>query len=719
MVGSNAPVMRAEIATLLAKGAVELVPPAEMKSGFYSPYFIVPKNSGGLRPILDLRVLNRSPYRLPFRMLTAKRLFECVRPCDWFAAIDVKDTYFHVSILPQHRPFLRFRMRCKLCAPKYHELMAFKNSPSNLKKHIEKKHPISLERYTQLTSAALKRKSSTEGSLAPPFKQTKLWETRRVSQASVDKFVLKFVVHGLHPPHIVQQQSFIDLVKHLQPNTNVMTCNTVVKKVTKASVEMKRELKAALSEIEFIATTDCWTAHRRGFIGVTAHWFNPQTMQRSCAALACKQLKGSHTFSALAAALNDIHTEFNIREKIVRTTTDNGSNFLKAFRVFGQTDENNNPEPEGENDGEEDDGQNDDYNEEEESAEGVEFVDAGALLDEDDYLEYQLPKHHRCACHLLNLVSTVDATKAEANPLYKRVSRSTFAKCSSPWNKSSRSTTASEVIEDHCKLQLVRPVATRWNSLFSAVERIVRITKEQGEAALAAVCSELDTPKFTPAELAFLAEYAKTMSPVAMALDVLQGESSVQMGWLVPTITLLKTKLQHLHVTSKFCDPLIAALLSGLEKRFGEMLADPELIAAAILVPKFKTCWTSDENILKLGLDYIRSHLEGQAENHISEEGSQSSEEEDFFSSLKKTGPPETTQQLDAYLGCPGDPVEVLKSFPAVCKLSLKLNTALPASAACERLFSVAGMIFRPRRACIGSKNFENQLLLRLNQAYW
>ncbi len=63
----------------------------------------------------------------------------------------------------------------------------------------------------------------------------------------------------------------------------------------------------------------------------------------------------------------------------------------------------------------------------------------------------------------------------------------------------------------------------------------------------------------------------------------------------------------------------------------------------------------------------------------------QSSEEEDLFSSLKKTGPLGTTQQLDAYLGCPGDTVEVLKSFPAVCQLSLKLNTALPASAACER----------------------------------
>ncbi|KAL6491081.1 hypothetical protein MHYP_G00014260 [Metynnis hypsauchen] len=208
------------------------------------------------------------------------------------------------------------------------------------------------------------------------------------------------------------------------------------------------------------------------------------------------------------------------------------------------------------------------------------------------------------------------------------------------------------------------------------------------------------------------------MSPVAKALDVLQGETNVQMGWLVPTITLLKTKLQQLNVASKFCEPLIAALLSGLEKRFGEMLTDPELIAAAILVPKFKTCWTSDENILKLGLDYIRSHLDCQAENHISDH-SQSSEEEDFFSSLKKTSPLETTQQLDAYLGCPRDTVEVLKSFPAVCQVSLKLNTALPASAACERLFTVAGLIFRPKRARTASKNFENQLLLRLNKAYW
>ncbi len=84
------------------------VSPAEMRQGFYSPYFIVPKKGGCLRPILDLRVLNRALHKHPFKMLTHRRMIKCIQPQDWFAAIDLKDAYFHVSILPRHRPFLQF-----------------------------------------------------------------------------------------------------------------------------------------------------------------------------------------------------------------------------------------------------------------------------------------------------------------------------------------------------------------------------------------------------------------------------------------------------------------------------------------------------------------------------------------------------------------------------------------------------------------------------------
>uniref|UniRef100_A0A1A8ALZ5 Transposase n=1 Tax=Nothobranchius furzeri TaxID=105023 RepID=A0A1A8ALZ5_NOTFU len=102
---------------------------------------------------------------------------------------------------------------------------------------------------------------------------------------------------------------------------------------------MKKNLKAAMNVVEYIATTaDCWTAHRRSF---TAHWIEPGTMERCSAALACKQLKGPHTFSALAGALNDIHTEYKIHDEIVRTTSDNGSNFINAFPVYGELDAKN------------------------------------------------------------------------------------------------------------------------------------------------------------------------------------------------------------------------------------------------------------------------------------------------------------------------------------------------------------------------------------------
>ncbi len=63
-------VMEQEVKALLEKGAIEYAPHSNRETGFYSRYFIVPKKDGGLRPILDLRVLNDSVMQLKFKMLT-------------------------------------------------------------------------------------------------------------------------------------------------------------------------------------------------------------------------------------------------------------------------------------------------------------------------------------------------------------------------------------------------------------------------------------------------------------------------------------------------------------------------------------------------------------------------------------------------------------------------------------------------------------------------
>ncbi len=94
--------------TLLEKGAIEMVPPALSESGFYSRYFLVPKKDGGLRPILDLRRLNHTLMRRPFRMITLKQILSQICTGDWFCSLDLKDAYFHIQIAPHHRRFLRF-----------------------------------------------------------------------------------------------------------------------------------------------------------------------------------------------------------------------------------------------------------------------------------------------------------------------------------------------------------------------------------------------------------------------------------------------------------------------------------------------------------------------------------------------------------------------------------------------------------------------------------
>lgn len=156
----------------------------------------------------------------------------------------------------------------------------------------------------KLTNLKMKSSEPEEGPSATSAKQFKLWNTKRVSQKSMKDAIINFVIQGLQPLSVVEQPGFKSLVHHLQPGGVVMPCGTVKNKVEKATQETNKGLKAAMSKTEFIATTkDCWTAHRQGFIGVTAHWIEPLTMERCSAALVCKQLQGSHTFAVLAGAL--------------------------------------------------------------------------------------------------------------------------------------------------------------------------------------------------------------------------------------------------------------------------------------------------------------------------------------------------------------------------------------------------------------------------------
>ena len=99
------PIIQQELDELLAKGAIE---PSSGSAGFYSNVFVVPKCTGVLWLILNLKDFNCYIHIPTFRMPTIRHVWQCIQCGDNAFSIDVKDVYLHIPIVKHHCLFLRF-----------------------------------------------------------------------------------------------------------------------------------------------------------------------------------------------------------------------------------------------------------------------------------------------------------------------------------------------------------------------------------------------------------------------------------------------------------------------------------------------------------------------------------------------------------------------------------------------------------------------------------
>jgi len=65
----------------------------------------------------------------------------------------------------------------------------------------------------------------------------------------------------------------------------------------------------------------------RSYLGI-----NAITLERLSCLLAIKIIKDSHTYDILAKSMESVYLYFNISDKVIYTSTDNGSNFVKSFQ---------------------------------------------------------------------------------------------------------------------------------------------------------------------------------------------------------------------------------------------------------------------------------------------------------------------------------------------------------------------------------------------------
>lgn len=542
---------------------------------------------------------------------------------------------------------------------------------------------------------------------------------------------------------------------------------------------MKSQLIEIISKQKYVClTADIWSSHAQSYFCATVHFINSE-MKRESYVLAFREMKYKQTNEQIAQIIRQVLREYEIDPaKVTHIITDGGSNFCKAFKIYGRSIDTPVDAPssiESDEDDidsmpffESDDGQpfyseifnlDQDYSEQfhdSESNERLSETDDFESSDEqlsqdnleddnisempidsneninrnDEYETKPLPPHKRCLPHVLNLVGKdfEDALTGKA----KTCLMSMMNKLQSLWvfpRKSSQAKTYSKEILG-CSLPI--PCATRWNSKYDAVSKVLSLGHEKINEYIdalkknlksAAHLSKLDKDDWTMINI-----YVKVMKPIAVSLDRLQGEKESCQGFILPTLYTMKYRLETLEGGNvlKACRDV---MLNVIEKRFHSYFkidySNRENLLSAVSLPRFKTNFIEGDTDYETAKRILISECKQLSNNVESSENNDdaASQEDDFFVSFasKRTTRRGSLDEIiedevKKYLNDPRTENEMLNDYPHVKNVFYRHNTTLSASAAVERVFSQSEIIFTPRRNRLSSTNFECLLLYKLNR---
>ena len=97
---------------MVNKDAVEEI--TDGSPGFYTHIFLMPKKSGGYRPVINLKPLNAFLVTEKFKMETPRAIRKAITKGEFASSIDYTDAYFHLAVYKKHRKYLRFVVRGRI-----------------------------------------------------------------------------------------------------------------------------------------------------------------------------------------------------------------------------------------------------------------------------------------------------------------------------------------------------------------------------------------------------------------------------------------------------------------------------------------------------------------------------------------------------------------------------------------------------------------------------
>ncbi|MGH0147837.1 UNVERIFIED_CONTAM: hypothetical protein FKN15_073738 [Acipenser sinensis] len=555
------------------------------------------------------------------------------------------------------------------------------------------------ERYTALIERRKHPSISTELICTPPsssdptqpsasfFTVTKKWRDADPRQLRLTNCLINFIASDLIPLSIVDSAAFCELITTAEPCYTLHSHNHLSYTLLPrhyAAVQANLKLKMQQAQ-DMCLTIDIWSnRNMHCFIVITGHYILNYNMHSII--VACKRFKGSNIADNIHHMYKETIACYNLAHHVSTIVTDNAANMVKAFTLPGMEDlaeEEDELEAEGE---------------------GV------TVTDEFDYLPYE--RSSRFA-HTLQLV-VKDGLK-EAGQMH-----TVIAKIANFISHVRNSTTATEIPESSLKLVLAN--ATLWNSQLKMLRSLLCLP----------VLDQLDFPgKLTPYEMKIATELCDILQPFEDTIDSVQGDKVITSSMVIICVRVLRHRLQSLGHTYDW--KLVATLQAAVEKRLAPYESIENFRLATNLDPRFKLDWCTKEEVIGVR-DLLSSKASAISPTPSSESSSPSPPAKrlkltDFMSRRKlvpvsaptpSTLHPEVQDYLtQATVTDDSEPLTFWKDnrhrYSTLDKLACKY-LAIPASSApVDRLFSIAGKIFRPERCNLTDSKFDQLMMILCN----
>ncbi|KAL4132413.1 hypothetical protein QTP88_009567 [Uroleucon formosanum] len=261
----------------------------------------------------------------------------------------------------------------------------------------------------------------------------------KYSQNQFDEDIVNYIIHAMAPLRTVDNHFFKNIFINsgvLKKNIlNLISRRSLGRRIETRFEQNIEDVKITLEKVKYLCTTaDVWSA-KRSFMGVTVHWIDEESFGRKTAILACRRFRGAHTYDRIADILHNIYYKYNLDvNKVIATITDNGSNMVKAFKVFG-----------------------------------VKLSYFGEMTHNHDTNEYDK-----------KITTLLKMKMKKKSPRLQEIHNKVMNKCNVLWNAAGRPKSA-EVIESILRHTLSRPGETRWNALFDSLSQINNIKEKSRE----------------------------------------------------------------------------------------------------------------------------------------------------------------------------------------------------------------------------------------------